>query len=184
MHDYFFRAMLSMVRLLEAKDPYTKGHSDRVADFTEQIARAMGLPADKIELLRRAAQLHDIGKLVIDERILNKTSPLTGEEAEVIHQHPQTGRDILQPVAFDKELLDIVGSHHERYDGSGYPDKLRGESLDLACQIIPVADAYDAMTSNRSYRPAMSKEEAVAILKKNSGSQFNPKVIDAFLKTL
>jgi putative nucleotidyltransferase with HDIG domain len=183
-HDYFYRAMQSLVRLLEAKDHYTKGHSDRVAEFTEKIARQIGLPPAKIDLLKQAAQLHDIGKLSIDERILNKCSALSEEEIKIIHEHSRTGEDILRPAAFDKELLDLVRSHHEHYDGSGYPDKLKGEEVDLIYQIIPIADAYDAMISSRAYRPPMSRQEAIAILKQNSGTQFNPKVVEAFLKAL
>jgi len=184
MHDYFYRAMQSLVRLLEAKNPYTRGHSDRVAELSEKTALAMGLPSEKTELLKRAAQLHDIGKLGIDERILNKTSSLTEEELDVIHQHPRTGEEILQPIAFDKELVDMVRLHHEHYDGSGYPNRTRGEDMELIYQIIPVVDSYDAMTSDRSYRKAMSKEDATAILKKNSGTQFNPSVVAAFLKVI
>jgi len=183
-HDYFYRAMQSLVRLLEAKDHYTRGHSDRVADLAEKTALAMDLGSEKAELLKRAAQLHDIGKLSIDERVLNKDSSLTKEEVELIHQHPRTGEEILQPIAFDKELIDMVRSHHERYDGTGYPNKTKGKDLALICQIIPVVDSYDAMSSDRSYRPAMSKEEAIRVLKKNSGTQFNPRVVDAFLKVI
>ncbi|MDD5236634.1 MAG: HAMP domain-containing protein [Candidatus Omnitrophica bacterium] len=184
MHDYFYRAMQSLVRLLEAKDLYTKGHSDRVADFAEKTAKAMGLPVEKVEMLKRAAELHDIGKLGIDERILNKTTPLTDEEFALIREHPHTGEEILEPIAFDKELIDMVRSHHERYDGKGYPNKVKGEDLELICQIIPIADSYDAMTSNRAYRAAMSREEAINRLKAGSGTQFNPQVLEAFLKII
>lgn len=184
MHDYFYRAMQSLVRLLESKDHYTKGHSDRVADLAEKTARLMGLASEKVELLKRAAQLHDIGKLGVDERILTKTSSLSGEELEAIHQHPRTGEEILQPIAFDQELIDMVRSHHERYDGTGYPNKLKGEDMELIYQIIPIVDSYDAMISGRSYQKVMSREEAAAVLKKNSGTQFNPAVVDAFLQVI
>ncbi|MCK9572596.1 MAG: HD-GYP domain-containing protein [Candidatus Omnitrophica bacterium] len=184
MRDYFSRSMQSLVRLLEAKDPYTKGHSDRVTEFSRLIGQELGLSAEKMELLTNAAQLHDIGKLCIDERILNKPSALTDEEFELIRQHPQRGLEILKPAAFSEDLLKIVRSHHERYDGKGYPDHINGELVDLIYQIIPVADSYDAMTSSRSYRPAMSKDKAVAILKESSGSQFNPLVVQAFLKVI
>jgi HD-GYP domain-containing protein (c-di-GMP phosphodiesterase class II) len=169
---------------LEAKDPYTKGHSDRVTEFSRLIGQELGLSAEKMELLTNAAQLHDIGKLCIDERILNKPSALTDEEFELIRQQPQRGLEILKPAAFSEDLLKIVRSHHERYDGKGYPDHINGELVDLIYQIIPVADSYDAMTSSRSYRPAMSKDKAVAILKESSGSQFNPLVVQAFLKVI
>ncbi len=182
MHDYFYRVMQSMIRLLESKDGYTKGHSDRVVDYTERIARAMALPEAKIELLKRAAQLHDIGKLGIDERIINKSSGLTEKEREIIYHHPETGESILQPAAFDKEILDLVRRHHEHYDGSGYPDGINGRESDLFYQIIPVADAYDAMTSGRAYRPPLTKQEALQRIQEASGSQFNPEVVEAFLK--
>ncbi len=182
--NYFYRVVQSLVRALEARDPYTKGHSDRVAEYSEKIAFKMGLSPEKIELLREAALLHDIGKLGVQEMILNKSLDLTDKEREDIRRHPAIGEDILKPVSLDKEILAVVRGHHERYDGKGYPDKISGDNIDLLASIVAVADSYDAMTSHRSYRKDLNKEEATEQLKSNSGTQFNPKVVDAFLEVL
>lgn len=150
MDDYFYHAMQSLVRILEAKDHYTRGHSDRVAEYTEKIALRMGFPQEKVSVIKKAAELHDIGKLPIQESILNKVGKLTEEEWKVIQEHPIVGEDILKPVVFDQELLSLVRSHHERYDGKGYPDRLKGEENNIFAQIVSVADAYDAMSSTRA----------------------------------
>lgn len=184
LNEYFYRVVQSLVTSLEAKDSYTRGHSDRVSDYAVEIANKMGFPEAKVELLRRAAQLHDIGKIGISENILNKSEKLTDEEWKLIRTHPVTSEEILRPVFLDKEMLVAVRWHHERYDGKGYPDGRAGDSINIFAQIISVADAYDAMTSARSYRPAMPYEETVRRLKEASGSQFNPKVAEIFLKIL
>ena len=181
LHAYFYQVMQSLVRILEAQDVYTRGHSERVAACAEKIARQMGFPPERVELLREVALLHDIGKLGIQKDVLNKESPLTPEEWKSIHEHPLIGEDILKPVVVDPEMLAIVRSHHERYDGVGYPDKIDGKHTNIFSQIIAIADAYDAMTSARAYRPAMTKENAIEELKKKSGTQFNPLVVQAFL---
>ena len=184
LHDYFYRVMQSLVRILEAKDGYTEGHSERVAEYSERIALKLGFSQGRAELIKRTAQLHDIGKLAIQQSILNKEGRLTEGEWRLIREHPIVGEDILKPVVFDKEMLAMVRSHHERYDGVGYPDKINGKNINIFAQIISVADSYDAMTSARAYRPALSKEEAIEELKKNSGTQFNPRVVEAFLEVL
>jgi len=184
LRDYFYGIVQSLVRSLEAKDHYTRGHSDRVSDYSVKIAQAMGLPAAKIELLRKAAQLHDIGKIGVDEQILNKNGQLSQQERAVINEHPAVGGEILSSVFDDADMLSVAKSHHEHFDGSGYPEHLAGNQINIFAQIVSVADAYDAMTSNRSYRPAMSKEEALRRIKEASGAQFNPEVVKAFIKTL
>jgi putative nucleotidyltransferase with HDIG domain len=184
LHDYFYRVVQSLIRILEAKDIYTRGHSERVSEYAEKIALKMRLPAQKVELLKKVAQLHDIGKLVIDAGILNKQDKLTGEEWKIIRGHPVTGEEILKPLFLDEEMLAVVRSHHERYDGGGYPDKISGGNISFFAQIISVADAYDAMTSERAYRPALSQEKAARELKNNCGTQFNPQVVEAFLNVL
>ncbi len=184
LNEYFFKVVQSLVTGLEAKDSYTRGHSDRVSDYAVEIANKMGFPTEKIELLRRAAQLHDIGKIGLSENILNKNGKPTDEEWKLIREHPAKGEEILEPVFLDKEMLVAVRWHHERYDGKGYPDGRSGESMNIFAQIIAVADTYDAMTSARSYRPALPYEEAVKRLKEASGSQFNPEVVDIFLKII
>lgn len=182
--EYFYRVVQSMVRSLEAKDPYTRGHSDRVSEYAQQIAVEMGFPAEKIELLGKAAQLHDIGKLGVHEDILNKKGPLSDSEWDILHQHPASGEEILKPVFLDLEMLSVIRSHHEHFDGSGYPDKLKAKEINIFAQIASVADAYDAMTSSRSYRSALSKEDAEKRLREGRGTQFNPEVVDAFIRVL
>ncbi|MDO8748795.1 MAG: HD domain-containing protein [Candidatus Omnitrophota bacterium] len=182
--DYFYRVVESLVRALEAKDPYTKGHSERVADYARSIAVKMGLPEEKIKILREIASIHDIGKLGISENILNKKEKLTDEELRLIRNHPLTGEEILKPLRISEEMLSAVRSHHERHDALGYPDKINGDNINIFAAIVSAADAYDAMTSCRAYRNPLSKEEAILELKKNSGTQFNPKVIEAFLQIL
>lgn len=182
--DYFYRAVQSLIRVLEARDPYTKGHSDRVADYSVKIARRMGLPYEKIELLRQAALLHDIGKLGIQDMILSKKVVLTNEDWHVIHKHPEIGEEILRPISLDIELLEVVRGHHERYDGTGYPDGLKGNQIDILTAIVAAADSYDAMVSNRAYKKNMNEDDAIEQLKANRGLQFNPKVIDAFIEVL
>jgi putative nucleotidyltransferase with HDIG domain len=184
LHNYFYRMVQSLVRGLEAKDSYTRGHSDRVSEYSQAIALEMGFPREEVELLKEVTQLHDIGKLGIDESILNKIEKLRDDEWEIIKRHPVTGEEILKPLFLEKKLLSVVRNHHERYDGKGYPDGLKGEELDLWVQIVTVADSYDAMTSKRSYRDALNKEVAIAELKKNSGTQFSPQVVEAFLRVL
>ena len=184
LQDYFYRAVQALVRILEAKDPYTCGHSERVAEYAGKIGLAMGFSQAKVALLQKAAELHDIGKLVIHENILNKKEPLTPDEWKIIREHPIMGEEVLRPILIDEELLWMIRSHHERYDGQGYPDKLRGDNISIFAQIVSVADAYDAMVSKRAYREALSKDTAIVELKIHSGTQFNTQVVNAFLKVL
>jgi len=182
LRNYFYGIVQSLVTSLEAKDHYTRGHSDRVSDYSVRIAQVMGFPADKIELLRKAAQLHDIGKIGVKEQILNKEGPLNDDERSMVNEHPGVGGEILSSVFDDPDMLTVVKSHHERFDGKGYPEHLAGNQISMFAQIVAVADAYDAMTSTRSYRPAISREEALSRIKEQSGSQFNPEVVKAILK--
>ncbi|MDD4183121.1 MAG: HD domain-containing protein, partial [Candidatus Omnitrophica bacterium] len=184
LHDYFYRIVQAMVRSLEAKDHYTRGHSDRVSEYSAKIAKAMGFSDEKVGMLTKAAQLHDIGKLGVHEDILNKKSALSDSEWDLIHQHPAVGEEILKPIFLDEEMLAVVRSHHERFDGKGYPDGLRAGQINIFAQIVSVADSYDAMTSSRSYRVALSKEEAIARLKEGCGTQFNPAIVEAFIRAL
>ena len=184
LHGYFYRVIQAMIRILEAQDPYTRGHSERVAEYTEKIALRMGFAKDKVELLKESAVLHDIGKLGIEKNILNKKDKLTDEEWEILRQHPAMGVTILKPVLLTEEMSEIIRGHHERYDGEGYPDKLSGENINLLAKIVSVADAYDAMTSPRAYRPALNKEKAIEELKKNRGNQFDARIVDIFIQIL
>lgn len=182
--NYFYHVAQSLVRVLEARDPYTKGHSDRVAEYAEKIALKVGLPAEKIETLKEAALLHDIGKMGIREIILEKKTELSSADRTIIEKHPLIGESILKPVSADRELLAAVRGHHEHYDGTGYPDKLKGGNISILAAIVSVADAYDAMTTKRAYNTVLTKEEAIAELKKKSGIQFNPEVVKALIQVL
>lgn len=184
LQDYFYRVVQSLVRSIEAKDSYTRGHSDRVAVYAREIALKMGFSREKSEMVKKVAQLHDVGKLGIDESILNKKGKLTEEEWLIIKKHPITGEEILKPVFLDEKMLALVRSHHERYDGKGYPDGTKGDNTDILAQIVTVADSYDAMTSARAYRRSLTGEAAIEELKKGSQTQFNPKIVEAFLEVL
>ena len=181
---YFYRVAQSLIRLLEAKDPATRGHSDRVAKYAERIARRLGIDEKKIVLLKEAALLHDIGKVGIEDNVLRKNTELSDEERGELRKHPVIGEDILKPVSLNGEILAAVRHHHERYDGAGYPDRLKGEEIDILAAIVGVADSYDAMTSHRSYMKDFSKEEAIDQLRRNSGTQFNPRVVETFIDIL
>ena len=184
LHEYFYRMVQAMVRSLEAKDPYTRGHSDRVSEYSYEIAIKMGIATKEAELLKKAAQMHDIGKLGIHDDILNKKSSLSQGEWDLVRKHPEVGEEILKPVFLDSQMLSVIRSHHERYDGTGYPDGLKADDTTISAQIVSVADAYDAMTSSRSYHVALPKEEALEKIKSGSGTQFNPAVVQALVKVL
>ena len=177
-----FDAITSLAYALEAKDKYTSGHSQRVAEISVAIATEMNLPQGSIEKIRLTGLVHDIGKIGVRESVLNKPSQLTDEEFHEIKIHCSVGEHILTPVVEDEETLKIVRHHHERYDGAGYPDKLRGEQIPLGARILAVADTYDAMTSDRPYRKAMSVETANAEVERCKGIQFDPEVADALLR--
>ena len=162
----------TLVRALEAKDPHTRGHSDRVAEFAAALASEV--PGVDADLVRRGAQLHDIGKIGIKSAVLRKPGPLTAEEVDHVRSHPAIGEQILAPMLEERAILDIVRHHHERWDGLGYPDRLRGPAIPLVARIVAIADAYDAMTTTRPYRPALSAAQAVAEIRDEAGRQFDP----------
>jgi len=170
--------------IVEARDPYTRGHSERVSEFAVEIAKRLGFSPERLEMLKQTAILHDIGKLGIHEAILSKKEKLTEAEWELLRNHPMIGEDILKPVLLGPEMLAAVRGHHERHDGNGYPDKLAGEDIHVFARILSVADAYDAMTSKRLYRQVLSQESAVAELRKHSGTQFDPQIVDIFIAIL
>jgi putative nucleotidyltransferase with HDIG domain len=184
LHEYFYNVLQSFVRIIEAKDPYTRGHSERVAEYAAIIAAVMGMPGDRIQTLKEAAILHDIGKLAIDSSILNKEGKLTDEEWQQIRRHPAIGEEILRPILLREGILAVVRYHHERLDGNGYPDGLSGGRIDMLAAIVSVADAYDAMTSRRAYRVPLTSKAAMEELMKNRGTQFMPEVVDAFITAL
>jgi putative nucleotidyltransferase with HDIG domain len=178
----FLAMVKSLVSALEAKDKYTRDHSNRVTEFSLAIARAMGLDERELQDLEMAAILHDVGKIAIPEKILNKKTKLTDEEFAVIRQHPVIGETILKPVVELQTIARIVRHHHERYDGRGYPDGLKGQAIPVGARIMTVADAYDAITSSRPYRDYESHNYAVKEIIRCSGMQFDPEVVEHFLE--
>jgi diguanylate cyclase (GGDEF)-like protein/putative nucleotidyltransferase with HDIG domain len=177
------RAAASLARAVDARDVYTGSHSQRVADLAARTARRLGLPDEEIELTRLAASLHDLGKLAIPEEILRKPGPLTEPERMVLERHPQIGFRMLESLGVDP-VADWVLHHHERWDGSGYPDGLPGDSIPLGARIIFVADAFDAMTSERVYRRRVQPDEAIEELERCAGTQFDPGIVAALAAEL
>lgn len=174
----------SLVRAIEAKDIYTAGHSDRVALLTGELARFMNLPEEKIAYYHIAGHVHDIGKIGIPDGILLKSGRLTNKEYELMQEHSEMGWRILQGINGLEEMSTMVRHHHERYDGKGYPDGLKGEAIPEGAAVIGVADAFDAMTTTRSYRVSISISEACRRIKDDRGAQFHPRVVDAFLRLI
>lgn len=169
---------------IEAKDYYTRGHSDRVTRYAVDIAQEMKLPEKEIEIIKRAGILHDLGKLGIDDAILRKPGKLTNEEYNLVKKHSELGEYMLRPLKFLKDEKPIIRHHHERFDGTGYPDGLKGKAIPLGSSIIAVADAFDAMTSDRPYKPIYPMDKAVEELQRYSGTQFDPSVVETFLKLI
>ncbi len=180
----YFSSLEALARAIDARDAYTLSHSRQVAHYAVQIGREMGLPADVIESLRRAALLHDLGKIGIPDAILRKQGGLNDEEWDQIRQHPVLSCEVLAGLKFMGESLPAIRHHHERYDGRGYPDRLVGEDVPLGARILAVADAFHAMTSERPYQPVRSIEIAKQELVKHKGTQFDPLVVDAFIRVL
>lgn len=178
---YFIKTIDALIAAVEAKDKYTEGHSQRVSKYAQVIAEMLDLQREKIEDLKVAGILHDVGKIGISDNILLKPGKLTNEEYEEIKQHPIISNRILYSVGLSETTMRAIACHHERYDGKGYPFGLSGDELDVESQIIAVADAFDAMTSNRSYRKALSAESAIKELIKNKGTQFGPIVVDSIV---
>lgn len=172
----------SLTSAVDAKDPYTCGHSERVALLSRRLAREIGLPEQQIERIYMASILHDVGKIGVPEAVLHKTGKLTNEEFDQMKKHPQIGARILADIKQVEDLIPGVMHHHERFDGKGYPSRLSGENIPLMGRIICIADCFDAMTSNRTYRRALPLEVAMIELRRCAGTQFDPKLADAFLK--
>jgi putative nucleotidyltransferase with HDIG domain len=180
----FMRSMQALAQTLEAKDPYTGGHSERVAALAANMLEAIGVKGKPLERLRLAGTVHDIGKVGVREAVLNKPGKLTEEEYAHVMTHTTTGEKILSIITTESDIVDAVKHHHERYDGKGLPSGLAGEAIPLFARILAVADAYDAMTSNRPYRDHLPEATARNELEKSSGIQFDPKVVTAFLNCL
>ena len=172
--------LAAVVRALEERD-HTHGHGARVAALAEPVARKLGWGAQQIAVLRHAAPLHDVGKVIVRAEILSKPGPLTPEERAEMRMHPRAGASLILPLPNARHLLPYVLLHHERWDGGGYPCGIAGTAIPLEARLLSVADAFDAMTSLRSYRPMRPREEAFAELEREAGKQFDPVVVDAFL---
>lgn len=180
--ETFFQTSFALAEAVEKRDPYTGGHVKRVTEYCLAVAEELGLGNDENENLKLSSILHDIGKIGIDDNILRKPAPLDEKEIEIMKTHPHIGLEILSKV---KHLSDIVVgtfSHHEKYDGTGYPQGLKGDEIPIIGRIIAVCDTFDAMTSNRPYRKGLDDIIAIEEIKKNSGKQFDPLIVDAFIK--
>lgn len=174
--------IFTLAETLEAKDVYTRGHSERVAKYSTLLARALGLTDGEVDLIKRGSLLHDIGKVGVKETILNKEEKLTGEEIAHIRTHPARGYEICKKLKSFKNLLPVIRSHHERFDGKGHPDKLKGMEIPLSARICSITDAFDAMTSDRSYRKGISPMQAADIFERELFSgQWDPDVLKKFI---
>ena len=172
----------SYARAVEAKDIYTRGHSERVSEYASVIGRELGLNGDDLELLSTAGMLHDIGKIGIPDGILNKPASLTDVEYDIMKEHPAVGTHILSRISALAEVIPLIHHHHERYDGRGYPDGLRGDEIPYLARILSVVDGFEALTSSRAYHRARSVEEALTILIDGSGTQWDPNVVETLVR--
>jgi putative nucleotidyltransferase with HDIG domain len=174
-------ALLSVASEVELKDPFTSGHSERVAHYATMLAEIFALPADIKKAVKHGSYLHDCGKIRVPENILNKNGRLNKDEYEIIKNHPRWGADIAIQAEMQEQIINIVHHHHERFDGSGYPSGMKGDEIPFEAQIVAIADVYDALTSNRCYRTRFSDEKSVELLLLMRGNVFNPDIIDTFI---
>ncbi len=179
--EVYFKTVKALILALEARAYYLRGHSSRVTSYAILMGKRLRLPKEQLRLIKTIGLLHDLGKIALSDVLLNKSGPLTAAERQKIQLHPVIGAMILNNLGFLQEDICIVRNHHERYDGMGYPDKLKKEDIPLLARIFSVADAFDAMTSDRPYRKRMSVEKAVGELASNKGTQFDPAIVDTFL---
>ncbi|HEY5523019.1 MAG TPA: HD-GYP domain-containing protein, partial [Desulfuromonadaceae bacterium] len=180
----YLNTIQALVTAIEASDNYTKGHSEQVTRYSVEIGRRFNLPSDRLQILERAAILHDIGKIGIDLSLLHKEGKLSAHDVSELQMHPLIGMKILEPIEFLKDVRTCIGQHHERYDGMGYPNHIKHVDQLLESRIISVADAFDAMTTDRPYRKALTLDVAIAELSENSGTQFDPDVVKIFTSIL
>jgi putative nucleotidyltransferase with HDIG domain len=180
----YLNTIQALVSAIEANDSYTRGHSERVTRYSLALARELELPQNRLQVIERAAILHDIGKIGIDLSLLHKKERLTSEDMAELQQHPSIGMKILEPIEFLQDVRLCIGQHHERYDGRGYPNHLSAGQLLLESRILAIADSFDAMTSDRPYRKALRVEVAIRELAENAGAQFDPALVPIFIKLL
>jgi putative nucleotidyltransferase with HDIG domain len=178
----YFDSVKVLAEAIDAKDPYTRGHSDRVRRMSLRIATLLGFTEERLEILEYGALLHDMGKIGIKDEILRKPGPLSPEEYQTIQEHPLIGVKIVEGIEFFKDKIPMIRHHHEHFDGRGYPDGLVGEAIPLEARIIAVPDAYDAMAVLRPHRKAMALEDIVSEMEKHKGKQFDPKILEIFLR--
>jgi putative nucleotidyltransferase with HDIG domain len=176
------QALFGLAEAIEAKDPYTKGHCGRVAAFSLVLAQESGWPDEDLETLEFGAFLHDIGKIGVRDNVLLKPGPLDEDEWVHMRQHPVKGYEIAEQIEMLKPVIAAVRNHHERWDGNGYPDKMAGEAIPMSARIVAIADAYDAMATDRPYKRALPLEECEALLEKNAGKMFDPDLVKIFVK--
>jgi len=184
LQNFYFEFVQTLSRAIDAKDHYTSEHANRTKVYASMTAKKLQLPEQVLQNIEYAALMHDIGKIGIDEGILQKAGKLTKEEREIVEKHPTIGSKIISPVSFLSPVAAMVLYHQEWFDGTGYPEGLKGEDIPLGARIIAVIDAFDAMTSDRPYRKSIDIPAAVSELRKFSGTQFDPKVVEAFVQTL
>ncbi|MDK2901703.1 MAG: hypothetical protein PWR14_607 [Thermosediminibacterales bacterium] len=184
MRQVYLETVQALAAAIEAKDPYTKGHSERVAQYAVAVAREMGLPEDETEIIQYAALLHDIGKIGISEQILNKPAKLSEEEFERIKTHPVIGSLIVERIKFLSKASDLIKCHHERLDGTGYPSGLKSGEIPRGAEILSVADVFDALTSDRPYRKAWSIDSTVKKMINGTGKEFDPEIVNALIRVL
>ena len=177
-------AFYGLVKIIDSKDAYTKGHSERVTKMAVALARQLSLPADAVELIQKAAKLHDIGKIGVPETILNKPGALSEEEYEQIKMHPVMSEKICSSLPSLASVLKIIRHHHERWDGKGYPDGLKAENIPLGARVISVVDCFDAMATDRPYRGRLPKERIIAIFEAGAGTQWDKDIVEVFLKMI
>ncbi len=184
LQENYLKTVITLAKAVDAKDPYTNMHSQNVAKYSVRLAKYLGLSTQAIETIQRAGLLHDIGKIAVRDEVLQKPGKLTNEEYEHIKIHPVKGEEIIKSLPFLGEATTLIRHHHERYDGRGYPDGIKGTAIELGSRIMAIADSVDAMTTDRPYRKALSIEEAKNELIKNKGTQFDPDLADAFVRIL
>ena len=184
MLDAYNSAIATLAATIDAKDPYTRGHSQRVMEHALLGCKFLALSPEEMETLEYASILHDIGKIAIDTRILNKPDVLTTSERNIIREHSAIGASMLKEIPFLEKASELVLYHHERYDGKGYPEGLKGKEIPMGARLIAVADAFDTMTTNRSYRPALTIDYGIGELRACSGTQFCPTAVEAFIASL
>jgi putative nucleotidyltransferase with HDIG domain len=182
--ELFLETIRTLAAAIDAKDPYTRGHSERVSSYSMAIARHLGMGQEEVFRVRIAAILHDVGKLGVRDDVLNKAGGLSPDEFDEIKRHPAIGAQIMQPIRLLKDVIPGIRNHHERWDGSGYPDGLRGEDIPMVARIIAVADTFDAMTTNRPYQKALSLDYVLAKMREMAGTGYDPTVVEALLQAV